>query len=480
MHLLLPMGWGVAESSCFVVYDQLDQIDAEKRLEVSRRGGKAFLWADRLRLGAAVASAASHLRSCLLGSPHLNLKTGQVKLADLGFEGDTVGCGEVRRWERAGLLPAAGAIGCGGGDCSTKDSCDERSRNQFRMSSAQLEDVIHLDGIFSDSEQQNPFFASSTRVFVPYCSSDSWLGRRTEKVHGYYFQGAQILTAVLQELRPLLRQARLVVLGGCSAGGRGAFYNLDRLCAMLPETSTLCRGLLDAAWWLPDAGPLEDGAQRGVELWQAELTPCEGNASSHLCLFGPTWAPHVRTPYLVHEEQFDHFLLGNRGVHRPVFSWSDHAWQTAERLRQAMRKSWEDTQLPGTSLAFSGACTDHCFAESAAYWNVKVNGVSMEQLARQWLSEGGSATPTATRTATSVIETCEIPNCSAGCPFEPLLHEVILLALAALLLLFCLCGALCLCRRRRKAQGSSRPAETAGQWAVIGAVDVDDDEAKES
>lgn len=33
---------------------------------------------------------------------------------------------------------------------------------------------------------------------------------------------------------------------------------------------------------------------------------------SHLCLFGPTWAPHVRTPYLVHEEQFDHFLLGNR------------------------------------------------------------------------------------------------------------------------------------------------------------------------
>lgn len=95
LHLLLPMGWAVAESSCFVVYDQLDQIDAEKRLQMSRRGGKAFLWADRLRLAAAVASAASHLRSCLLGSPHLNLKlssvvfdrTGQVKLADLGFEG---------------------------------------------------------------------------------------------------------------------------------------------------------------------------------------------------------------------------------------------------------------------------------------------------------------------------------------------------------------------------------------------------------
>lgn len=64
---------------------------------------------------------------------------------------------------------------------------------------------------------------------------------------------------------------------------------------------------------------------------------------------------------------------------------------------------------------------------------------------------------------------------------EPLLHEVILLALAALLLLFCLCGALCLCRRR-KARETWRPVEFPGQWAVIGAVDVDnvDDEAKES
>ncbi|CAK9099106.1 unnamed protein product [Durusdinium trenchii] len=97
LHLLLPIGWGIWESCCFVVYDMLDQTDAEKRLLVSRRGGRPFLWADRLRLAAAVASAVSHLRSCLLGSPHLNLKlssvvfdrTGQVKLADLGFEGSS-------------------------------------------------------------------------------------------------------------------------------------------------------------------------------------------------------------------------------------------------------------------------------------------------------------------------------------------------------------------------------------------------------
>ncbi|CAK9108218.1 Putative LRR receptor-like serine/threonine-protein kinase [Durusdinium trenchii] len=88
LHLLLPIGWGIWESCCFVVYDMLDQTDAEKRLLVSRRGGRPFLWADRLRLAAAVASIARSVvhrasrpaarRSCLLGSPHLNLKLSSV------------------------------------------------------------------------------------------------------------------------------------------------------------------------------------------------------------------------------------------------------------------------------------------------------------------------------------------------------------------------------------------------------------------
>ena len=33
---------------------------------------------------------------------------------------------------------------------------------------------------------------------------------------------------------------------------------------------------------------------------------------SYSCLFGEVWAPYVRTPYLVHEEQFDYFQLAKR------------------------------------------------------------------------------------------------------------------------------------------------------------------------
>ena len=71
-------GWGTSGSTCFVAYDLLDPLDAERRLRACRKGGRAFAWAERLRVAAAAASAASHLRSCLLGSCHMNLKLSSV------------------------------------------------------------------------------------------------------------------------------------------------------------------------------------------------------------------------------------------------------------------------------------------------------------------------------------------------------------------------------------------------------------------
>eukprot|EP00438_Fugacium_kawagutii_P034311 Skav200274 [mRNA] locus=scaffold93:96944:110604:- [translate_table: standard] len=291
---------------------------------------------------AKVTMAKAEERSCLLGSPHLNLKlssvvfdrTGQVKLADLGFEGTS--------FEASGKLQLLLWLQ-GGGDCGTQETCDERwSNSRYLMSTAELPAEIQLDGFLG--------------------SSDSWLGRRVERVHGYYFQGAHILRAVLRAVLPRLRSApRLAVLGGCSAGGRGAFYNLDSWCSMLPSTSS-CRGLLDAAWWVPDAGPLENGAANGIELWKADLWPCTGSdndsetpssldESGHLCMFGATWAQHVKTPYLVHEEQFDHFMLSRRAVHRPVVSWSSNAWRSAEALRDAVRNSFQDALTGAVATA---------------------------------------------------------------------------------------------------------------------------------
>ncbi|CAJ1439026.1 unnamed protein product [Effrenium voratum] len=312
----------------------------------------------------------------------------------------------------------------GGGHCGTKEECDQRFAEDYRMSSSKLEAVRELDGIFSDSKL-NPAFAHSTRVFIPYCSSDSWLGDRDEPVFGYYFQGRRIISAVMRQLAETfgLNSARLLVFGGCSAGGRGAFYNLDSVCSSLPNASTVCRGLLDAAWWVPDGGVLDASAKNGWQLW-GEENPCTATAPDPWrCLYGPTWAPHVRTPFLVHEEQFDHFLLGRLGISSPAFSWSFADWQEALRLRTALRQSLSAAPSE-SSVVFSGACRGHCLAESHGFWSVEVNSMSMERLTRQWLAGNES----------SVLETCMKPNCSKGCPFEPLLHELVL-ALATCLVL---------------------------------------------
>ncbi len=34
------------------------------------------------------------------------------------------------------------------------------------------------------------------------------------------------------------------------------------------------RGVLDAAWWVPDAGPLELATAQGMELWKADMGRC--------------------------------------------------------------------------------------------------------------------------------------------------------------------------------------------------------------
>eukprot|EP00439_Symbiodinium_sp_Y106_P046822 s2036_g5.t10 len=340
--------------------------------------------------------------------------------------------------------------------------------------SAHWPQLRQLDGIFSDAEDTNPFFATATRVFVPYCSSDSWVGNREAPAAGYFFQGERIISAVLEELRnrSVFEGIDLLVFGGCSAGGRGALYNLDRVCSWLPA-ALRCRGFLDAAWW------------EGLQLWgpSESLAPClasAGEHAAHLCLFGPHFAPYVRTPFLVHEEQFDYFMLSKRGVQRPVFLWSPEAWQLARDLQEQVKSTLPILSGRRDAAAYSTSCTQHCFAESELFWRVRVQrghfqSWSLEQLARSWLQEASPGSEGAVQRLRSgergpdlvggvLIDDCFDPNCSAGCPFEPSLRDLLLFACLLLALLAC-CILLLLrrrwllgrCRRRFRPERSPTP-----------------------
>lgn len=74
--------------------------------------------------------------------------------------------------------------------------------------------------------------ASAHRVYIPYCSSDGWMGDTS--FDGRQYRGQRIVAAVLRDLRSQYKlgapgEAQTVVFGGGSAGGRGAMTLLDKV-----------------------------------------------------------------------------------------------------------------------------------------------------------------------------------------------------------------------------------------------------------
>lgn len=119
-------------------------------------------------------------------------------------------------------------------------------------------------------------FTDFNKVWVYYCSSDSWTGRvasryltdETGRAYTINFQGARILEAVISELRggvtykdaasdqsmalPSLDDAEVILFAGESAGSGGVQRNVDRLAPYFASTNRnpgrlVVRGIMDAA-----------------------------------------------------------------------------------------------------------------------------------------------------------------------------------------------------------------------------------------
>jgi len=125
----------------------------------------------------------------------------------------------------------------GGLWCYDEPSCRVRSQQTpFFVSSAHWPVVQSLGGIFDDDPRRNPL-ARAHKVYVGYCSSDAWSGNigAADVSFGFNFRGQRNIAATIATLQA---QAGLgasgntrVLFGGCSAGARGAMFNLVRsLC----------------------------------------------------------------------------------------------------------------------------------------------------------------------------------------------------------------------------------------------------------
>ena len=147
--------------------------------------------------------------------------------------------------------------------CYDEFSCNYRFKNaQYSMSSSTWKDSFVQGGIFEDSPAKSPL-AGATKAFVPYCTSDAWVG--DAEAYGYQFRGQRIvastLAAFVQKQGLGSEPGHRLVFGGCSAGGRGASFNLDYVPQILSDAGAAFPvtvvGLFDAAMWvdIPPALP---------------------------------------------------------------------------------------------------------------------------------------------------------------------------------------------------------------------------------
>jgi len=297
----------------------------------------------------------------------------------------------------------------GGLWCYDEQSCLARAAaDDAQISSASWGATMGANGIFATDATDNPF-AGVNKVFIPYCSSDAWLGdvsaEQTKEAYGFpwAFRGLRIIAATLTALRAqyglgTAGTEHRLLLGGCSAGARGAMYVANSLAA-LPGVSM--EVLLDSSLWInvppfdPSLPSLLEECQLAFALFNASavLPPACLAAypqTPYYCLMGQYLMPFLTVPYFLSESQFDAFQLPyNLGGWPTLNSAGQMAY--ADSFQVSMRTALAALPTPAqasTSGVYSLSCLRHCLTLGPGFWEVQTGGVSLAQELSAWWFQG--------------------------------------------------------------------------------------------
>jgi hypothetical protein len=222
--------------------------------------------------------------------------------------------------------------------CSDEKSCMQREKTQrFLVSPLQYNDTQNWDGLLQPYPESNPSFYKAHTVYVPYCSSDLWLGNATSEF-GFHFRGRNIVKAVIEDLllRPETGQDddgetegklrfnftgadQILMTGGPGLVAQSSFVNsllpprlknkTNFVCdaCVLLETSPLvsvqqkpCVGVLDC--------PYNVSLKAAWNLWGAPNLSCKGSrgavADPYSCLMMPQMLNLVKDTAVLFQHPF--------------------------------------------------------------------------------------------------------------------------------------------------------------------------------
>jgi hypothetical protein len=252
---------------------------------------------------------------------------------------------------------------------------------------------------------------------------------------GMQFRGARVLQAVLADLVQLgLGRGPgrpLVILGGQSAGGRGAMVNLEYVRDMLgPELAQRVdvMGFLDSPLWI-DVPPYSAhfvgfGAECQGVFSYANVTrlgrQCEAahpGDDRWKCIMGEYRMPHIRTPYLLVASQYDRFQLDENSIHLPKgANETAYADSLAKRTRDVvntLRASWQDGGIQ--NAVFSWTCYDHASSCSSQGFDRRTCGPNKITLDSATLQFLGLEPLTGYPRMLEWVDRCYGADCGAGC-----------------------------------------------------------------
>ncbi|XP_055376229.1 palmitoleoyl-protein carboxylesterase NOTUM [Condylostylus longicornis] len=282
----------------------------------------------------------------------------------------------------------------GGWHCFDIKSCRSRwLKFRHLMTSAQWPENRDVGGILSPLPEENPYWHNANHVLVPYCSSDSWSGTKTqiETRDGWRFMGSLIIKQVIADLIPLglggPANSELLLVGS-SAGGLGVMLNLDRVSHFIhneKNLKVLVRGVSDSGWFLdrepytPGAVAASEGVRQGWKMWGGSLP--EECVKHHLnepwrCYFGYRLYPTLKSPLFVFQWLFDEAQMRADNVGAPV---TPQQWDYIHGMGGALRQS-----LDNVTAVFAPSCIGHAVLSKRDWLNIKIDDISLPEALRCW------------------------------------------------------------------------------------------------
>jgi len=285
-----------------------------------------------------------------------------------------------------------------GGFCASFEECNKRYLNEnstVLMTSTLLPDKVTGRDLLSASKSDNPTFYDYTHVLVPYCSSDLWLGLKTNpqkpfhfvndsSVDNFSFRGHTIFRSVFQDLlqRYNLSKAEEIILSGSSAGGIGVLNHADWVLNLIKSRrlNATLKSIIDSGWFIDFQDTLEARIKpRFTSFANISLIACQDKSLGYTCcpsascMIARGYYP-ASVPLLLISSMYDIFILEDLFGKLEEKGKSEND-KTADYVTLvnmyggAMNESLTTTESQASNLSvFVPACFQHIYLSTSSLW----------------------------------------------------------------------------------------------------------------